>query len=755
MLAAILLLLVAVGATYYIRAKVLRAHTVAPPKPLPAGMVASSDEGWHYSRTDNVTGKPIVEVHARGFQQLQEPAVTNLDQVELRLYDKTAVRYDEVKCAKARFIEAEKRLYSEGDVEIRMGIPAEGPMKGRLVSIRTSGATFETETGKANTDRPTEFHFEGGDGKAVGAEYDPAAHILHLKSAVELNWRPVGPRAKPMKIEAGELIYREVEARIYLMPWSRLTRDTLKMDAAEAQVTLQQDVIRNVDAVKAHGVDKYPTRAVEYQAERLFLTMDDDGVAKQLTAERDARLISRSKTGETTVAGDKVDLDFDTATGDSQLTKALAQGHAVVTSKPAATKGQAAPETRLMRSEVIYMEMRPGGHEIRRASTLRPGDVEFIPNAPTQRHRTIHGEALTIDYAAGNRIERFHATKATTRTEPLASKKPLKPGQPPPAPALTSSDDFLARFQPKTGQLETIDQTGNFHYEEGERKATAAKAALDSPKNLITLTTDARIWDNTGSTMAERIVLDQKSGDFLAEGKVSSTRQPEQKKGTGTAMLDREKVMQAQAAKMTSRERNSRILYEGNAVLWQESNRIAADSVDINRDEGTLQARGHVVTRMVDNSRQQVGKPAEGAIFTSVQAPAMDYNDDEKLAHYHGGVILVRPGMNIRSKELKAFLVEDKNGSSLHHAFADGAVQIVQTAPDRTRTGTSEHAEYYVADDKVVLSGGRPLLVDSVKGETRGETLTYYSKTEHLIVASPPKQPGVSTLKKKTKKKGK
>ena len=64
----------------------------------------------------------------------------------------------------------------------------------------------------------------------------------------------------------------------------------------------------------------------------------------------------------------------------------------------------------------------------------------------------------------------------------------------------------------------------------------------------------------------------------------------------------------------------------------------------------------------------------------------------------------------MNSRELRAFLKEDEKGggSSLDHAFADGSVKIVDTTPVRTRTGTSEHAEYYVADAKVILNGGEP-----------------------------------------------
>lgn len=753
LLAAILVLTIAVGASYYIRVEYLRAHAVARPKSLPAGVIASADEGWQYSRTDNRTGKPIVEVKARRFEQKQDPPETQLEQVELRLYDKDAGRFNEVKCAKAIFRDSDKRLYSEGDVEIRMRIPAEGPVRGRLVAIQSSGVSFDTNTGKASTERPASFTFEGGDGKGVGAEYDPTEHVLHLKSAVELNWKPVGPAAKAMKIETGELYYRELEGRVYLSPWSRLSRDTLKVAGGDAVVALDGDVVRNVDAQDASGTDTYPNRTVDFAGRRIFLTMDDDGVARQVTAEREAKVVSHSASGETAVTGDKVDLEFNTATGESVLRTALAQGRAVVTSKPVAAKGKPAPETRILRSEVVYLEMRPGGEELQRARTMRPGEVEFVPNSPGGRHRSIHGEQLTFDYAARNRIEKFHATKASTRTDPLPPKVPPKPGRQPEPPALTWSDDFMARFRPETGQLATIEQTGNFRYQAGERHAVSHSATLDSARNLITLVDKARLWDATGSTAADRIEMDQTNGDFVADGKVTSIRQPEAKGNGGTAMLDRDKVMQAQAGHMISRHDNTLITYEGSAVLWQESNRIQADRVDINRHEETLTARGHVMTRLVDNSREQAGKEPETAVFTVVQAPAMDYSDKDKAAHYSGGVILVRPGMNIRSSALTAYLKEDAKGSSLDRAVGDGAVRIVQTLADRTRTGTSEHAEYYVAEDKVILQGGQPLLVDSVRGETHGTRLTYFARNERLLVESPPSEPSVSTLHRKKRKK--
>ena len=106
-------------------------------------------------------------------------------------------------------------------------------------------------------------------------------------------------------------------------------------------------------------------------------------------------------------------------------------------------------------------------------------------------------------------------------------------------------------------------------------------------------------------------------------------------------------------------------------------------------------------------SKAETAKQKKGAVFTIVRAPRMEYSDKDRIAHYDGGVLLTRGTMVVRSRELRAFLKEDdKDGeSSLDHAIADGGVKIVDATSLRTRTGTSDHAEYYVDDAKVLLKG--------------------------------------------------
>jgi lipopolysaccharide export system protein LptA len=69
-------------------------------------------------------------------------------------------------------------------------------------------------------------------------------------------------------------------------------------------------------------------------------------------------------------------------------------------------------------------------------------------------------------------------------------------------------------------------------------------------------------------------------------------------------------------------------------------------------------------------------------------------------------------------------------------------------ADSRTRTGTSDHCEYFTKDDKVVLNGGAPQFVDSIKGVTRGKQLTYFSNDDRLIVEGEAKKESSTRMKK-------
>ena len=331
---------------------------------------------------------------------------------------------------------------------------------------------------------------------------------------------------------------------------------------------------------------------------------------------------------------------------------------------------------------------------------------------------------------------------------------------------------MVATFLPNSSQLDHLDQSGDFRYEEGERHAKAERALLDQPNNIINLINGARMWDSTGSADADKIVMNQMTGDFTAEGHVTSTRLPDKKKDDSSGgMLDQNEPLHARAKKMISKDNNLNIRYEGDAVLWQGADRLEAETVEIDRDDNLLKAHGHVLSQLLDKIKDD-GAPKDGKVdgnaqpdpkpkaetkaslrvFTIVRAPDLDYNDDTRLAHYSGGATLERPNMTVKGQDIHAFLRNDSKDSSLDHATADGHVEVHETSFDRIRDAWSEHAEYYVDEDKVILEGGQPRFVDSMRGTTRGQKLTWYSSDDRLLVNGVPQQPVKSVLHRKVVK---
>jgi lipopolysaccharide export system protein LptA len=334
--------------------------------------------------------------------------------------------------------------------------------------------------------------------------------------------------------------------------------------------------------------------------------------------------------------------------------------------------------------------------------------------------------------------------------------------------------------------MKRMEQWNDFSYEAGDRRARANRAVMEADENVMTLDTAARVWDATGGTSADIIRIDQKTGDFAADGRVTSSRQPD-KKNSPSGMLAGDQPVESMAEHMTAANHNHLLHYEGHVVMWQGGDRLTADRTDIDRDKRSLSAAGNVVTQFLEK-KQSGGETAEATkdgakqgpssgtgwsadksqtkpqsppatSFVIVKAANMVYTDQDRLAHYTGAVALNRPGLQVKADDLRAILAESKKDakkdsneegdSRIEKAYADGHVEIVQAAPDRTRTGTSDHAEYYTDNERIILRGGQPQMVDSKKGYARGVELTYFVNDDRLLVSGSAQQRATSRLRRK------
>ena len=276
---------------------------------------------------------------------------------------------------------------------------------------------FASDTGKATTDRAVTFGFDRGNGSAVGAEYDPSIRELQLHNKVVLDWRGKTPEAKPMHVEADQAIYYERDSKVVLFPVSRFTRDTLHMEGGRSDVQLDKGVIRSAKVQMARGVHDDPGRKVEYAADELNLNFDDGMVIRTIDGHDHAQLISTSDTARTTVNSDRLDMDFETSDKESTLKTAVATGKSVVEATPIPRPGTQPGDTRILRSDVVRLAMKPGGKEIDRVETDGPGKLEFLPNQPDQPKRSMQGDRIWVAYGKENRIQSVRSVNASTLTE--------------------------------------------------------------------------------------------------------------------------------------------------------------------------------------------------------------------------------------------------------------------------------------------------------------------------------------------------
>lgn len=739
---AILAIVVAVASYYLEGLRQFNANAPNLPEMLESALAGRAND-WCYTQSE--LDRPRFKVCAERFEQVLEPdEFVKLENVSIELHHDSGDAYDLVRSQSATFREQDKTLISEGEVEITLGVPTdengEYQRSGKLLKIYSSGVQFDTESGVAFTEQDVSFSFEKGSGSSVGAYFNPNDGDLKLLSEVKLDWQGSDPDSAPMHIEAGEGWYLESESKVLLYPWSHLERQadtgTLVLDAGVSDISLEEGVIRRAGIEAGRGRQIYPDREVEFAGDQLNLTFGENSTIQKMESIGSAELTSTSAETRNHVTSDRLDLDYVPApavggeSSGSVLSKALATGNSRVRLDPVATAGDV-PDSRELISDVIRLAMRPGGEEIESVVTDGEGTLNLIPNRVGQPSRRLTGDRIWMDFGADNHLSRLRSIDAETLTE--------TPGEPA---STSTSDELVAVFDPQSGEIVRLEQTGNFHYEEAEQTAQSDRAVLEQLTGFITLTGKARAGSPTGSLAADRIVLSQSTGDYTAEGNVTTTRRPSvesdpgaPKPDGGAPLIASGELLQATAQRMVTSGGNQHVVFEGNAKTWQGSNRVEGARIEIDQTANTLAASGDVMTQFVDSA-----PPASQAarVFTIVHAPEFDYDEQTRLAHYRGGVRMERPGLTVESQQLRAFLNEAGSSSTLDRAVAEGDVVITgQEQGQAPRTATTQHAEYFVDDQLVHLTGpGSHIVIPSRKLDTVGKQVIW-SMAEDRVEVTP------------------
>jgi lipopolysaccharide export system protein LptA len=744
----VVLALLAIVASDYVGTRRAESATTPEPAEIPQNLDSKASR-WTWSQSSANQRK--VEIHADTVAQVRDTTLLELEGVELLIYHEDAKTYDRITCPSARF--DGDTLHSDGEALVELGVRRDEAQQAENGStrIRSSGVTFSSKSGIASTDRRAEYKFDGGSGSSTGAFYDSVNRYFRMKSGVNLEMGAKAGNGSAMKIRAGELYYFENEQRVDLKSGASLDQGRRRLEASEASVFLENGLIRKIVAMEARGSNPEDSRLVVFETPQMEAVYSAQQTLEQVTGT--GRSSMKSETGSThiTASGNRIELAYYTPAGSSEslLREMYIRNSAVLEALPGPASKMAAPESRTVVSEVLHLQMKDGGEEIELVETLSRGRVELHPLTAQGSRKQLDADRIKMFYGAGSVMQTLQAT-GNVSVERYSSRSLGSP------PLRTYSGGLVGRFDPVTGALSNLRQWTDFRFEQGDRQGQAGEAEFDLAANRTELRNAAQVWDPAGRTAADRIVLDDGSGELQALGRVSSVYQASARGGGAAAsdLFSSSEPLYATAERMVSNQRTGSLEYQGRARLWQETDRIEAERIQIERRQHVLTAEGGVLTVLVEkpNNPEALARRREDGIPVEIQAAHLRYEEATRRADYNGGVRLKRGDLRITSQKLEAKLAPPETPTGrLETATAAGAVELTEKAGNsgEARRGFGQTAEYYPEAGKVVLKGDPARVLNRQRDTTQAAELTYFLDDDRLLVLGNPQERSYSLRRKR------
>ena len=445
-----------------------------------------------------------------------------------------------------------------------------------------------------------------------------------------------------------------------------------------------------------------------------------------------------------------MDLDYESGpeSAESLLRTVHLRDQARVEERPAGSGGIA---LRRLQADWIELRMAENGSDLEQLSTLSRGRLDLTPAGEDGVRRRLEADRIQGLYGEGNRIEQLRATgKVEVESNSIDESGTS-------APALhTWSENFEGLFDPQTGQARQVKQWADFRFRRGTREGRAGEALFQTASNEVELNAAAEVWDPSGTVRADRITLDENTGDYTARGRASSSfteGQVEADRGEDSGgLFAAGQPVFASAEQIASVGETGVLTLRGQARLWQEQDRLEADRIEIDRAKETLKANGHVVNYLTEQASGSTPAQARpGAGLVRIRSSSLDYDEAAKLMVYTGSAELKRTDLTVAADRLEGYLSPDDGAGSqgrLKKAFASGNVRIVENKSSNVRRGLGQEAEYYPNESKVILTGEPASVRDGTRGRTEGTELTYYLDDDRLLVQGSAEEPA-RTLRRK------
>ena len=685
------------------------------PKNIPSG-VEKSATGFNLSKSEG--GKTLFTIHAASVQQYKEGGRAALHDVSITVFGRNQDRSDQIYGSDFSYDPAAKVVSAEGEVRIDLeAVSAPTPAAGQspaaetknLIHVKTSALTFNENTGIAQTKAAIEFRVPEGNGSAVGATYDSHGGVLTLKSAVRLT--STGQRKATITGQS---------ATITKNP-SKVVLQSAKVEEAQRvfsanKVTVFINNDNNVERVVGSGnLHAVSTGAKEFEisAPEGELEMADANQARKGVLSGGVSFLRKGDSPAEGKAG-KILLSFGP---ENRVTKARAEDSVQLKQGPAGKSEE-------LHAVALDLSVK-NGRRLEKAVTSG-GPAEIVRDqAPGKT--TISAGHFETTFNDQNRPVSLYGT-------PDAKIVDTVPGKPD---RVLTSREVTAKFNDK-GEIVSADQTGDFHYQEGNQTASAERAKYAAADETIFLSGSPRVVDATqGITLtADSIELNRKTRNALAQDNVKTTY-TKMTAQSGGAMLGSADPIHVTGTNATMNSATGVARY-AKARLWQGPNMVEAPTISFDRIKRSLQAQGgqggHVASVFVQKDKNGKLTPV------NVTSDRLSYVDAERKAVFSGNVVVRAQDVTITSTTVQVLLLPNKSqaqnqtASQLDRIEAQGDIKIEQGA----RKAAGNKLVYTAAEEKMVLTGTPdklPSIFDAERGQITGDSLTFFTHDGRVLVS--------------------
>ncbi|HEU5400349.1 MAG TPA: LPS export ABC transporter periplasmic protein LptC [Terriglobales bacterium] len=719
---------VAVVAGFYFYARI-QLRKIVREAPQKLGVeIQQSTQGFSFSKSEG--GRTLFTIRAGKAVQYKDGGRATLQDVNIIVYGRDGNRFDQISGSGFEYDPQSGIVKANGEVNIDLEANTLGPMLPdqqvpkelkNPIHLTTSGLVFNQKTGFAETREKIQFEVPQARGEAVGAAYDSKSNVLTLQSNVKIETS--GPHETTINAQQG-LIRKEPAEMI--LERVHVAQTTRTVDANNVAVRFRPN--NEIESVVATGdvrlMDKGKNE-LSVQAPRADLDLAQKNILRRAVFSGGVQIDGRGKSAMNGTAG-TLALDF---AGQNKLSHVRASNTVHVQQTPEQASGDAYDLT----TNALDLAVR-NGKTFEYAETAGPGQVILTPQKGTQGERTvITADRFHAEFDGDNRLKAIHG-------EPNARMVASTAGQPD---KVATAREMLVNLAP--GGIREILMNGTFQYNEaagakgvgpGGRTAVADKARYNPADETLTLTGSPRATDGGLEVSADTIRINRRTGDAFASGDVKSTYN-QLKQDPNGALLATSEPVHATAPSMSAQRNTGIARYTGGARLWQGANIVEAPAIEFNRQQRSIVAQGPS-EKEVQSVFVQTDKNGKTTPVV-VTAQKLTYVDSDRRARFTGGVVAKGADLTVSADAVDVILNPAGHGkqpnnspSQLNQIVALNHVVIQETG----RRATGDKLVYTAANGEFVLTGGPPMILDAEHGTIRGDSLTFYSHEDKIVVAS-------------------